>query len=1452
MKRYVYYAIIALALIFSTLQAQQKNRVIVAKVKQGVFLENKQAPTLDDLASTRIGMLLSSLQCKSIRKVFPHFSAKDTNSFDLNGRPIKLIDLSRWYRMEFDAQVSSQSIETAISRSGFFEGVHEDGKIQRTDTFPNEIPLDDPAKQRAQWGLYNPDTRPQIRDINAPAAWDFQRGRNDVVVAVVDDGVDHNHLDLDPGDRSRVIQGWAVPSQDENTLPQPGDIHGTCVAGVIGAITNNGNVYGQNSIAGVMWNCKILPLRATEDLSENAEAIEWARQHGAHIINASFAAPEDPLHNTEDFKEAVTNAWIQGILLCASMGNDGTDEWRLPAGCFGSMAIGASDQNDVVVSTSNHNSYISVVAPGTAYRTTSPGGTYYPNFGGTSLSTPLVAGSAGLILSESFDRNLGLTSDDLKHLLESSADKVAGMTGLPWTDHYGFGRINVGTAIRHLNLPYQITRGTLTASGGELTRDTHRREFNDDYYLGGLGHGVYMVKQYKVSWQVTFPDAYEETPYVWIRERETNGWWGDDGQSTYRVEEVPWAQVSNISNTGFTVTTYIYFFVSDLLGQEINKYWPGNTSSIQATVNYTAIGWKSLAAPTALSSAPVSANCINLSWHDNSDNESGFIVERSSDGTTFVEIGHLVTNGNGPGNRAYEDNTVQPGTTYTYRVVAYAQQFRSPYSNLTQNQSHVHLTSIVSSATGPSTQRKTVTHNTITHAVYESGGYVWYMRNPNDGSGWSTEILLSDPTNPTAKNPSIAFSAYSGPHLGVVYEEARPGYPTQRRVNYRVSANEGLDWAGPYDVSNGWEAQDGDRLPAIGTSGTDRFAVAWRGTSNGSNFRIQVALDPLDSHGSLDDVPSTNGCDYPSLAGSVLGSQPPRYELAYKSSEGAIYYREFTRRTEPPFNADIGPATMLSTGYSNATKPCVTSTRSGDRVFVAWEADVLGGGHHVFVSERSGTTWLVPTEFMHGADELRNSSIFVNESETTPQVYVTYECVAGGSVVNLASKHRPLASPTSPWRALRDLGPGYSPSNPAWAGSGDGQARSIWVTGTSAPFNISTYTLVPPTTLACNVLNAWNMTGIPLEAYDFAKAAVYPTATSNAFAYIPGQGYVITDPLSTDRGWFIKFGSAQSITYEGDWISFKRMVVGNGWNIIGSISTPIQVANVYSEPPNIVASVFSGYDGGRYIPTDILQPGGGYWVKTNAAGYIVLDANHQAGGGGGLDLASYDKFTISDALQTSQDLYIRNGVLAHTTENIPMPPAPPDSAFDVRFQSGDIVRTVFPDSGGTSLSIALNSVVYPVQVVWDVHPENGISYFFTPDSGGGLGKPVALTSLPSSSKLEISHRGSGVIHLAMGAPQAGKGLPTEYALHQNFPNPFNPSTKIQFDLPQPGAVSLILYDILGRKVVDLANGYHEAGYHSATWNASGQASGVYFARFSVTNAQGGIAYTRINKLMLVR
>jgi hypothetical protein len=97
-----------------------------------------------------------------------------------------------------------------------------------------------------------------------------------------------------------------------------------------------------------------------------------------------------------------------------------------------------------------------------------------------------------------------------------------------------------------------------------------------------------------------------------------------------------------------------------------------------------------------------------------------------------------------------------------------------------------------------------------------------------------------------------------------------------------------------------------------------------------------------------------------------------------------------------------------------------------------------------------------------------------------------------------------------------------------------------------------------------------------------------------------------------------------------------------------------------------------------------------------------------------------------------------------------------------------------------------------------------------------------------------------------------RSIPTAFALSQNYPNPFNPTTTIAFALPEPSYVSLVVYDVLGRKVAELESGTKDAGYHSAVWNAGEAASGVYFAWFIAIDASGSIKLSKVNKLLLAK
>ncbi len=125
---------------------------------------------------------------------------------------------------------------------------------------------------------------------------------------------------------------------------------------------------------------------------------------------------------------------------------------------------------------------------------------------------------------------------------------------------------------------------------------------------------------------------------------------------------------------------------------------------------------------------------------------------------------------------------------------------------------------------------------------------------------------------------------------------------------------------------------------------------------------------------------------------------------------------------------------------------------------------------------------------------------------------------------------------------------------------------------------------------------------------------------------------------------------------------------------------------------------------------------------------------------------------------------------------------------------------------------------------------------------------LAGSSSPSSNPTGGIAKGES----ASSATSSLRSIPTQFALSQNYPNPFNPTTTISYDLPGRTHVSLVIYDVLGRKVAELENGTKDAGYHSAVWNAGDAASGVYFARFIAIDASGSIKLSKVNKLLLAK
>ena len=421
-------------------------------------------------------------------------------------------NIDRAYLLRFSLLADLATLKTTFGKSDYIEAVSLNCL---RPTLADAIVPNDP-KYAEQWSL------PAMK---LPEAWTIEKGNKNVVIAIVDSGIDYRHDDLankiwvnqdeipdneiDDDENGYVddIHGWDFTdapnlqaegdSIEDDNEPIDESGHGTHVAGIAGALPDNGI-----GIAGVAWNCSLMAVRAGLSLGggsrmqddDSAAAIVYAADNGADIINMSWGSKQQSFV----IRDAVEYAYARGVVLIGAAGNSNEDESIFPAAYRKVIAVASTNQFQQRFYRSNYGASVDIGAPGNGIISTQIDNGYRI-LTGTSMAAPHVAGVAALMLS----KRPALTHEEIRQILINTADSVPEEDSeVPDPKFVGAGTVNA----------YRALLASSALQARILSPETHSGESSAIVFNGTAGG--YKFK----SWQLLYGHSSTPTTFAPINE----------------------------------------------------------------------------------------------------------------------------------------------------------------------------------------------------------------------------------------------------------------------------------------------------------------------------------------------------------------------------------------------------------------------------------------------------------------------------------------------------------------------------------------------------------------------------------------------------------------------------------------------------------------------------------------------------------------------------------------------------------------------------------------------------------------------------------------------------------------------------------------------------------------------------------------------------------------------
>lgn len=454
------------------------------------------------------------------------------------------------------------------------------------------------------------------------------------------------------------------------------------------------------------------------------------------------------------------------------------------------------------------------------------------------------------------------------------------------------------------------------------------------------------------------------------------------------------------------------------------------------------------------------------------------------------------------------------------------------------------------------------------------GGVTW---NNGTGIGFSPprrnqdkEWLATDMTDsPYRNNIYMAWTEFDS------YDSSNPA--DSSRILFSRTTDGGIVWSTPVRISDaGGNCIDSDStvegaVPAVGPEG--EVYVAWAGpqgimfdksTDGGVTFGSDIFV--TSQPGGWDfNVPGIYRCNGLPITACDVSSSPYR---------GHIYINWSDQRNGI---TDTDVYLIKSTNGGETWSPVkrVNNDITVAQQFFNWMTiDQTTGFLYVVFYDRRETagnaTDVYVARSTNGGETFTNFK--VSQSSFTPSSFVFF-----GDYTGIAAADRKVY--------------------PIWMRM-DGTALSVWTALITDSLNVIRQ---------YPVRGGWNLISVPLVLEDNSLPAAYPTATGGAYMYSPHAGYSLTSQVENGKGYWVKFDTDQMVGLAGQLRTTDTVQVEPGWNLIGSISEPIDVSGIVETPAGIVVSPYYHFSGTGYLQSGTLEPGVGYWVKVSTAGTLLLN-----------------------------------------------------------------------------------------------------------------------------------------------------------------------------------------------------------------------------------------------------